>query len=374
MRRERRPETVCASRLYPNGAFSVSTAPHRCSSLDTRLPAGPIQNRPARVGVKRQNLQEDAMIILGLDPHPTTHTAVALDSRGVVLDSLSVKNDADGLNQLWAWATRFKGHCWAIEGAGNRYVAPLLASLFARNASVYYIHPSLTSQYRARRGKKKNDLVDAENVARVLLANPQLPPYQLSTQRTRVQELSRTRDKLAQQRQANQMMLEALPDTAAASLSTALRAVLTSLEAALKELEHAMATLVAQVAPTLLTLQGIGVVLAGTVLAEMGDIQRFKNAHHFASDCGAAPVERGSGKNTRWCVNVGGHRQLNKVLHLMALTRLRCDERTKTVVAKKEQEGKTKRAALRALKTHLARELYRTLQASYAGGPIPAPS
>ncbi|WP_019008857.1 IS110 family transposase [Deinococcus aquatilis] len=108
------------------------------------------------------------MIILGLDPHPTTHTAVALDSRGVVLDSLSVKNDADGLNQLWAWSARFEEHCWAIEGAGNRYVALLLALLFANDQSVYHIHPSLTSQYRARRGKKKNDLVDAENVARVL--------------------------------------------------------------------------------------------------------------------------------------------------------------------------------------------------------------
>jgi len=314
------------------------------------------------------------MIILGIDPHPTTHTAVALDPRGVVLDSLSVQNDADGLTRLCAWSTRFEPHCWAIEGAGNRYVAPLLALLFARNQSVYHIHPSLTGQYRARRGKKKNDLVDAENVARVLLANPELPLYQPSAQRTQLQELSRTRDKLAQQRKANQMMLEALPTTTSASLHTALQAVLTSLEAALKELEQDMATLVAQVAPTLLTLQGIGVVLAGTILAEMGDIKRFEDVHHFASYCGAVPVERGSGKNTRWCVNVGGNRQLNRVLHLMALTRLRCDERTKTFVARKEQEGKTKRAALRALKTHLARELYRTLQASHVGGPIPVPS
>ncbi|UQN08978.1 IS110 family transposase [Deinococcus sp. QL22] len=132
------------------------------------------------------------MIILGLDPHPTTHTAIALDSRGVILDSLSVQNDADGLHQLWLWSGRFKQPCWAIEGAGNRDVAPLLALLLARDASVYHIHPSLTSQYRARRGKKKNDLVDAENVARVLLANPQLPPYRPCQQRTRLQELSRS--------------------------------------------------------------------------------------------------------------------------------------------------------------------------------------
>ncbi|WP_371827246.1 transposase [Deinococcus sp. QL22] len=106
------------------------------------------------------------------------------------------------------------------------------------------------------------------------------------------------------------MMLEALPDTTTDSLRTTLQAVLTSLEAALKELEQAMAAWVAQVAPALLTLRGIGVVLAGTVLAEVGDIKRFEHVNHFASDCGAAPVERGSGKNPRWCVNVSGNRQL----------------------------------------------------------------
>ena len=53
VRRERRPQSVCAERLYPNCAFSFSTAPHHGSSLDTRLPPGPIQNRPARVGVRR---------------------------------------------------------------------------------------------------------------------------------------------------------------------------------------------------------------------------------------------------------------------------------------------------------------------------------
>ena len=170
------------------------------------------------------------------------------------------------------------------------------------------------------------------------------------------------------------MMLDALPEATTGALSTALRAVVTSLETAIDELEHAMATLVQQVAPALLRLRGIGVVLAGTVLAEVGDVQRFKDVHHFTSYCGAAPVERGSGKNTRWCVNISGNRQLNKVLHLMALTRLRCEERTRTFVARKEQEGKTKRAALRALKTHLAREVYRTLQASSAADHLLAPS
>ena len=84
--------------------------------------------------------------------------------------------------------------------------------------------------------QEKNDLVDAENVARVLLANPHLPPYCPCQQRTRLQELSRTRDKLAKQRKANQMMLDALPEATTGALSTALWAVLSVLEAALKML------------------------------------------------------------------------------------------------------------------------------------------
>ncbi|WP_229776580.1 IS110 family transposase [Deinococcus ruber] len=58
------------------------------------------------------------MIILGIDPHPSTHTAVALDARGVVLDAVTVQNDADGLNHLCTWSARFEQPCWAIEGAG----------------------------------------------------------------------------------------------------------------------------------------------------------------------------------------------------------------------------------------------------------------
>ena len=151
--------------------------------------------------------------------------------------------------------------------------------------------------------------------------------------------MSRTRDKLAKQRKANQMMLDALPEATTSVINTALQAVLSALEAALKELEHVMATLVAEVAPALLTLRGIGVVLAGTVIAEVGDIKRFENAHHFASYGGAAPVERGSGKNTRWCVNVSGNRQLNRVLHLMALTRLRCNSAPKHLWRGRSRRG-----------------------------------
>jgi transposase len=93
----------------------------------------------------------------------------------------------------------------------------------------------------------------------------------------------------------------------------------------LKELEKQLRSIVRTVMPALLELSGVGAIVAGTLLAGVGDLQRFPTADHFFSYCGAAPVERGSGQNSRMQVNPGGNRRLNWALHVIALVRLRMD-------------------------------------------------
>ncbi len=105
----------------------------------------------------------------------------------------------------------------------------------------------------------------------------------------------------------------------------------------------------------LLELPGAGASVAGTLLAEVGDPQRFPTADHFASYCRAAPVERGSGQNSRMQVNPGGNRRLNWALHIIALVRLRIDGgRSRQFMAKQTDHGKTKRCLA------LDEDLYRT--------------
>jgi hypothetical protein len=67
--------------------------------------------------------------------------------------------------------------------------------MLATGETIYAIAPNLTSQYHCRRGTKKNDQVDAANVARALLANPQLPSLQYSDRQRELQELSRAQRK-----------------------------------------------------------------------------------------------------------------------------------------------------------------------------------
>ncbi len=146
------------------------------------------------------------------------------------------------------------------------------------------------------------------------------------------------------------------------SIGSALAQVIQVLEEQLAELSKHMKTLVKTVAPTLLKLLGVGPVVASVILGEVGNIGRFVNEDRFANYCGAAPVERGSGKNSRMQLNHGGNRRLNWALHIVALTRSRCDERTRALVAKLKARGKTQRASLRILKTYIARELFRHLR------------
>lgn len=138
----------------------------------------------------------------------------------------------------------------------------------------------------------------------------------------------------------------------------ALSKVVDCLQAEVKRLEKPLRALVKRLMPSLLNLCGVGVIHAATLLAEAGDPSRFANKHAFASYCGCAPVERASGRNRRMQLNTGGNRRLNRTCHMIALVRLKCEARTKAFINRKEQEGKTIRAALRALKTHISRELY----------------
>ena len=59
-------------------------------------------------------------------------------------------------------------------------------------------------------------------------------------------------------------------------------------------------------------------------------------------------------------VNPGGNRRLNWELHSIALVRLRMDGgRSRQFMAKQTDHGKTKRAALRLMKTYIAREVFK---------------
>lgn len=212
------------------------------------------------------------MVIIGLDPHPATHTACAIDANSAEpLAQITVANSDEGILRLMEWAEAFvEGRHWAIEGASNPFCAPLLGALLAEGEPITEIPPSLTSQYRSRRSKKKNDRIDASNAAMALMANiDDLPAHAPHPQQRRLQVLTRTRQRLSGELKANRMALEQMVSEGCLEEE---RKILENLLACLKEqlgrLVEVLKGLVEEIMPEILTLRGVGVVLGATILAE----------------------------------------------------------------------------------------------------------
>ena len=92
------------------------------------------------------------------------------------------------------------------------------------------------------------------------------------------------------------------------------------------ELEAHLDRLVAQAAPELVSLPGIGTDNAATLLIVAGDNpQRLRSEASFASLCGVSPIEASSGKVVRHRLNRGGNREANRALYMICLARMRRD-------------------------------------------------
>ena len=137
-----------------------------------------------------------------------------------------------------------------------------------------------------------------------------------------------------------------------------------SLSDEIAELDAMIAPLVAELAPNLLDLPGVGVEVAGEFLVAAGDNPgRLVSEASFAMLCGACPLPASSGKTVRHRLNRGGNRQANSALHMVVVSRMRTDERTRAYVERRSAEGLSKREIMRCLKRYVAREVYKVLTA-----------
>jgi transposase len=137
-------------------------------------------------------------------------------------------------------------------------------------------------------------------------------------------------------------------------------------------LERELAALVRAQQPALLQLPGCGILTAAKLIAEIAGIDRFKNPGKLARLAGIAPIPAQSGNSTRVRLDRGGNRQINAAVHRIAVTQLRCHPPAKAYIARRIQDGKTKREALRCLKRHLIRTIYNTMTPANANAPAPA--
>lgn len=125
-----------------------------------------------------------------------------------------------------------------------------------------------------------------------------------------------------------------------------------------------LTTLIHAHSPQLLQQPGCGTVTAAIIIGRTAGAQRFPTDAHFARHAGTAPIPASSGNTQRHRLHRGGDRQLNRAIHIIALSRAKTDPETRAYLARKQAEGKTKREAIRCLKRHLARRIWHLLYAT----------
>jgi transposase len=108
---------------------------------------------------------------------------------------------------------------------------------------------------------------------------------------------------------------------------------------------------------------GVGPIVAACAIGYSGDIARFPSAGHYARYNGTAPIEASSGPKKRHRLNPRGNRQINHVMHMIAVTQVRNDTPGRAYYLRKQAEGKSRKEAMRALKRRISDAVYRQLRA-----------
>ena len=110
--------------------------------------------------------------------------------------------------------------------------------------------------------------------------------------------------------------------------------------------------------PALLDEPGVGPISAAKLL--VCDPARFKSEAAFARCNGTAPQPASSGQTIRHRLSRSGDRQANNAIHTIAMSRSINHAETRLPEAQISQ-GKTHREAMRSLKRHVSRRLYRRM-------------
>jgi transposase len=332
----------------------------------------------------------------GVDTHADIHVAAALDAIGGLLGVEEFPATAAGYGRLLDWLGGFGTVCLVgIEGTGS-YGAGLARHVAAAGVRVVEVDRA-DRQDRRRAGK--SDPLDAVSAARAAQSGrargmPKGRDGQVEAIRAlmvakrtarseRIQTINQARSLIVTgpddlrarfaKHSADDLVagLASLRPRPGSTVGYATRMALRELgrrtqflDSQLGRLDELIVPLVTARAPGLLALYGVGPDTAAMLLVAAGDHPgRLRSEAAWAHLCATAPIPASSGKVTRHRLNPGGDRQANHALYRIVITRMSSHPPTRAYVARRTEEGLSKKEIIRCLKRYAARQVYPHLRA-----------
>jgi transposase len=346
------------------------------------------------------------MIVIGADTHKGTHALAAVDEgTGRVRGSRQIQAEEAGHLAAVRWARELdRERVWAIEDC--RHVSGRLEqALIAAGERVVRVAPRMMgASRRAERTPGKSDQIDALAVARAVVREgvDRFPAAYLNERAMEIRLLSDHRqDLIAERTRAQNRLrwhllalcpelerslkrgglehprsldrvdrkLRRLPASARIRVARDELSQIRMLTRQADALQQELCVLVQAHRPQLLAETGCGALTAAILIGRTAGAQRYRTDASFARQAGVAPIPASSGQRDQLRLDRGGDRQLNRALHMIAITRARHDPATKIYLARKQAEGKSNKGALRCLKRHLARRFHHILSLPAHNGP-----
>src|SRR5271168_1104516 len=331
-------------------------------------------------------------MVIAIDPHKASWTAAAVDASLQPVATIRVPVSRNGYRALRRFANRWTDPTWAIEGASG-LGAPLTARLRADGIDVVDVPAKLAARVRmlSTGHGRKNDDADAVSVGIAARSARRLNSAAVEGTITALRAIVDHRDLVKTRTQTvnrlHVVLTNLIPAGAQRDLTAeraaellrgirprdaagkTLRGLAADLVAEIRQLDRRITkaaadiqTAVTESGTTLTDLCGIGSLTAGKILGRVGTIDRFRSAAAFATYTGTAPIDVSSGDVVRHRLSRAGDRQLNRCLHVMALTQVRQDTQGRAYYLRKRTDGKGHKEAMRCLKRRLSDVVYRQLR------------
>lgn len=333
-------------------------------------------------------------VLISVDPHKASSTLAVLDPvTRTAIDGARFANTKDGYRELMRFAARWKRRRWAVEGCHGAGRS-LAQRLVVDGERVVDVPAKLAARVRvfSQGHGKKTDRDDAVSIGLAALDANGLHDVVLDDATVTLRLLSDRRDELVALRtqaicRLHRLLAELTPGGVRRELTAPKAAAVLarlrprdepgrlrrqlamdhlgdvrSLDRRIKAVGVQIAAAVAATGTTLVGIFGVGPVIAGRILAEVGNAARFPDKAHFASYNGTAPIDASSGEQQRHRLSRAGNRRINHALHMAAVTQLRNPTSTgRDYYERKLAAGKTRKEALRCLKRRLSDVVFRQL-------------
>lgn len=352
------------------------------------------------------NTLNENSIVVGVDVHKYSHTAVAMNAWGEEKGKIDFSNNNLNVYTQWLNSLGIKENIVIGLEDVNCYGIHIVEKLRDESFHIRYVPAILTERERKQSTKRqKSDSVDAKRVGKVILTKyEETLPAKESIAKKRELNIAKSLDLLLMERRdlvkqktiiKNQLhaliyqhytesyrmicprsftkksirwFLDDLRDNKtilSSSISRRLERLLfveNQIYGISKEV--GVIGMESKEAKDLTAIHGCGMVTACSIVAEVVTIKRFKDKHNFSMYAGIAPTEHSSGRKNKVHTNPFGNRQLNRAIHTIALSQIaiKGDPMGKEYYKKKLKEGKTKLWALRCLKHQIAKRVFQVLK------------